>query len=67
MGLAYNTYLDSNRVYGCKGCKAHLANHDDIVSRVRTPSASLPLPLPSGRTLKSPNQHPNPNQTQNPH
>lgn len=35
MGLAYNTYLNSNRVYGCKGCKTHLANHDDIISRVR--------------------------------
>jgi hypothetical protein len=33
MGLAYNTYLNSNRIYGCKGCKAHLANHEDIISR----------------------------------
>jgi hypothetical protein len=39
MGLAYNTYLDSPRVYGCKQCKTHLANHEDIISRVR-----LPLP-----------------------
>lgn len=33
MGLAYNTYLDSNKIYGCKNCKTHLANHDDIISR----------------------------------
>ncbi|TDZ23019.1 Protein yippee-like 3 [Colletotrichum orbiculare MAFF 240422] len=33
MGLAYNTYLNSSKVYGCKTCKAHLANHDDIISR----------------------------------
>lgn len=33
MGLAYNTYLNSNRIYGCKNCKAHLANHEDIISR----------------------------------
>ncbi|ROT38865.1 yippee-domain-containing protein [Sodiomyces alkalinus F11] len=33
MGLAYNTYLDSAKIYGCKTCKAHLANHEDIVSR----------------------------------
>lgn len=35
MGLAYNTYLTSNKIYGCKTCKAHLANHEDIISRVR--------------------------------
>jgi len=34
MGLSYNTYLNSNRIYGCKNCKAHLANHEDIISRV---------------------------------
>lgn len=34
MGLSYNTYLNSNKIYGCKSCKAHLANHDDIISRV---------------------------------
>jgi len=33
MGLAYNTYLSSSKIYGCKSCKAHLANHDDIISR----------------------------------
>jgi hypothetical protein len=40
MGLAYNTYLNSSKIYGCKTCKAHLANHDEIVSRVRL----LPCP-----------------------
>jgi hypothetical protein len=34
MGLAYNVYLNSNKIYGCKNCKAHLANHEDIISRV---------------------------------
>ena len=38
MGLAYNTYLNSNKIYGCKSCKAHLANHEDIISRVRVPT-----------------------------
>ena len=35
MGLLYNTYLSSGKIYGCKHCKAHLANHEDIISRVR--------------------------------
>lgn len=35
MGLAYNVYLNCKRIYGCKTCKTHLADHDDIVSRVR--------------------------------
>jgi hypothetical protein len=50
MGLAYPTYLNSNRIYGCKTCKTHLANHDDIISRVRPPLLSYPhlttQPLP---------------------
>jgi hypothetical protein len=33
MGLAYNMYLTSNKIYGCVKCKTHLANHDDIMSR----------------------------------
>ncbi|KAI9796783.1 MAG: hypothetical protein M1835_003139 [Candelina submexicana] len=33
MGLSYNVYLNSSRIYGCKTCKTHLANHDDIASR----------------------------------
>ena len=35
MGLAYNVYLNSHKIYGCKNCKAHLSNHEDIISRVR--------------------------------
>jgi hypothetical protein len=34
MGLTYNIYLSGGRIYGCKKCKTHLANHDDILSRV---------------------------------
>ena len=34
MGLSYNIFLESNRIYGCHVCKTHLANHDDILSRV---------------------------------
>jgi hypothetical protein len=37
MGLAYNVYLNSNKIYGCKNCKAHLSNHEDIISRVSIP------------------------------
>ncbi|KAA8624868.1 Yippee zinc-binding protein [Pyrenophora tritici-repentis] len=33
MGLTYNIYLNSSRIYGCKNCKTHLSNHDDILSR----------------------------------
>ncbi|KAI9756073.1 MAG: hypothetical protein M1815_004185 [Lichina confinis] len=33
MGLTYNVYLNSSRIYGCKNCKTHLADHDDIISR----------------------------------
>jgi Fe-S-cluster-containing dehydrogenase component len=33
MGLSYNIYLNSSRIYGCKNCKTHLSNHDDILSR----------------------------------
>lgn len=36
MGLAYNIYLDVSKIYGCKNCKTHLADHDEIVSRVRS-------------------------------
>jgi hypothetical protein len=34
MGLAYNVYLNAKRIYGCKNCKTHLADHDEIISRV---------------------------------
>ncbi|KAI9855720.1 MAG: hypothetical protein M1824_005879 [Vezdaea acicularis] len=33
MGLIFNTYLTARRVYGCKNCKTHLSNHDEIISR----------------------------------
>jgi len=33
MGLAYNIYLNSSKIYGCSNCKTHLSNHDDIISR----------------------------------
>lgn len=33
MGLRYNTYLSGTKIYGCANCKAHLADHDDILSR----------------------------------
>lgn len=42
MGLSYNIYLNSSRIYGCKNCKTHLSNHDDILSRVSLqPSSTL--------------------------
>lgn len=34
MGLTYNVYLTSNKIFGCKECKTHLADYDDIISRV---------------------------------
>lgn len=40
MGLAYNIYLNSSKIFGCKACKTHLADYNDIVSRV----CLLPLP-----------------------
>jgi hypothetical protein len=35
MGLSYNVYLNSPKIYGCKNCKAHLSGNEDIISRVR--------------------------------
>jgi hypothetical protein len=35
MGLSYNVYLTANKIFGCKGCKTHLADYNDIISRVR--------------------------------
>lgn len=34
MGLSYNVYLNSDKIFGCKNCKTHLASHDSIISRV---------------------------------
>lgn len=36
MGLAYNIYLNAKKIYGCKTCKTHLADYDEIISRVGT-------------------------------
>ena len=45
MGLEYNTYLDSDRIFGCRNCKTHLATHENIISRVSlSPLISLPFP-----------------------
>ncbi|KAJ9624993.1 protein yippee-like moh1 [Taxawa tesnikishii (nom. ined.)] len=33
MGLAYNIYLNAKKIYGCKTCKTHLADYDEIISR----------------------------------
>ncbi|RMZ84487.1 hypothetical protein DV738_g675, partial [Chaetothyriales sp. CBS 135597] len=33
MGLSYNEYLNSAKVFGCRNCKTHLADFDDIISR----------------------------------
>lgn len=49
MGLAYNVYLNSNRIYGCKNCKTHLSNHDDILSRVSEFFFLVDVPLPGLR------------------
>lgn len=53
MGLAYNVYLNAKRIYGCKNCKTHLADHDEIISRVsRAKDSSRPcLPLPYANTF----------------
>jgi len=36
MGLAFNDYLDAKVIYGCKECKVHLADQNEIISRVQT-------------------------------
>ncbi len=54
MGLAYNTYLNSNKIFGCKTCKAHLANHEDIISRV----SSVQPPSPISACPSLPSQRP---------
>jgi hypothetical protein len=46
MGLAYNVYLNSHKIYGCKNCKAHLSNHEDIISRVYPPPSPQPYLRP---------------------
>ena len=44
MGLAYNVYLNSDRIFGCKNCKAHLATFEAIISRVSSFHSSMKLP-----------------------
>jgi hypothetical protein len=34
MGLTYNVYLDGARIFGCGRCKTHLADNEDVLSRV---------------------------------
>ena len=46
MGLTYNVYLNAKKIYGCKTCKTHLADHDEIISRVCMPPPTT-HPLPS--------------------
>ncbi|KAL9119369.1 MAG: hypothetical protein Q9187_004080 [Circinaria calcarea] len=58
MGLAYNVYLNSDRIYGCKNCKTHLANHDSIISRVHAPLSPSNLHHPSSEPKKSTNLSP---------
>lgn len=51
MGLKYNTYLDGGKIYGCKNCKTHLADHDEILSRV-----SLQLAIRNSRPKRGKKQ-----------
>ena len=43
MGLTYNVYLNADKIFGCRECKAHLADYNDIVSRVRSPLSLFSL------------------------
>ena len=53
MGLVYNDYLSSDKIYGCKNCKTHLSKHENLVSRVRPP---LPLPNQDPQKLTTRNR-----------
>lgn len=34
MGKTFQHYLsNTNRTYSCKNCRAHLADHDDLISK----------------------------------
>ncbi|KAJ3551037.1 hypothetical protein NMY22_g38 [Coprinellus aureogranulatus] len=35
MGMTYRQYLSGPRIYGCSGCKTHLATIDSMMSRAR--------------------------------
>lgn len=47
MGLSYNVYLNSDKIFGCKNCKTHLASHDAIISRVCSPPLFHPDTFPN--------------------
>jgi hypothetical protein len=34
MGLPFKLYINSPQVYSCSGCRAHLTDHDDLISKV---------------------------------
>lgn len=55
MGLAYNVYLNAKKIYGCKHCKTHLADPDEIISRVSRTS-TIPT-LPSNQADPTPLQN----------
>lgn len=68
MGLAYNVYLNSGKIYGCRNCKTHLANHEDIISRVSRlrPSLCPSLPHSPPSLNPSPSHFPGPSINQHP-
>jgi hypothetical protein len=35
MGMTHREYLSSQRIYGCKKCRTHLAVLENMLSRVR--------------------------------
>jgi hypothetical protein len=35
MGRPFKQYLDGPRIYSCSTCRSHVADHDDIISKVR--------------------------------
>ena len=34
MGRPFKVYLSGPRIYSCSTCRAHAADHDDIISKV---------------------------------
>lgn len=53
MGLCYNVYLNAQRIYGCKNCKTHLADHNEIISRVSLAPPFLAPPFSSSDSASS--------------
>ncbi len=45
MGRPFKQYLDGPRIYSCHSCRSHVADHDDIVSKVPTLTARYHRPL----------------------